>query len=456
MPFVCLNPATGRRLRSYRTHTAAETNRILQRADGAFRAWREWSPARRGGYLVSVARMLRRRAPALARLITAEMGKPLAQARAEVEKSAVACEYYARHGGRYLAPERPAGAPKHARVLFQPLGTVLAIMPWNFPVWQAVRAAAPALMAGNSFVLKHAPNVTGCAQAVARVFADAAGRRGPRFVFQLALLPNEAIAAVIADPRVHAVTLTGSTGAGKKVAATAGTVMKKGVFELGGSDAYLILEDADLDLAAEVCAASRLINSGQSCVCAKRFVVVASVRREFERKFAARLAARRVGDPLDPRTDVGPVARRDLRDKLDAQVRASVRAGARVVFGGHPLPGRGFFYAPTLLTGVKPGMPAYDEELFGPVAALITVASEAAAIRIANDSIYGLGAGVFSRNRARARAVAARIEAGAVFINDFVRSDPTLPFGGVKQSGHGRELGSFGLREFVNIKTVVG
>jgi len=311
-------------------------------------------------------------------------------------------------------------------------------------------------MAGNTFVLKHAANVTGCAHAVAKLFADAGGRHGPGAVFQISLLPNEAIAAVIADPRVHAVTLTGSTGAGRKVAATAGSVMKKGVFELGGSDAYLILADANLDVAAEVCAASRLINSGQSCVCAKRFIVVASVRREFERKFATRLAARRVGDPLDPRTDVGPVARRDLRDKLHAQVRASVKAGARLVMGGHPLPGRGFFYAPTLLTGVKPGMPAYDEELFGPVAALISVPHEAAAIRIANDSIYGLGAAVFSRNRTRARAVAARLEAGAVFINDFVRSDAALPFGGIKQSGHGRELGSFGIREFVNIKTVLG
>lgn len=456
MAFVSINPATGRRLRAYRTHSARETETILRRADAAFRAWRERSPDERGAYLLSVARVLRRRAPALARLITAEMGKPLAQARAEIEKSATTCEYYARHGGRLLAPEHPPGSPAAARVLFQPLGTVLAIMPWNFPVWQAVRAAAPVLMAGNAVVLKHAPNVTGCARAVAAVFADAAGRRGPGAVFQIALLPTKAIAGVITDPRIRAVTLTGSTAAGRQVAATAGSVVKKGVYELGGSDAYLVLADADLDLAAEVCAASRLINSGQSCVCGKRFVVVAAVRREFERKFAARLAARRVGDPLDPATDVGPLARRDLRDRLAAQVRASIRAGARPVLGGHPLPGPGFFYAPTLLTGVKPGMPAYAEELFGPVAALISVPGEAAAIRVANDSAYGLGAAVFSRDRRRARAVAARLEAGAVFINDFVRSDPTLPFGGVKDSGHGRELGSFGLREFVNVKTVLG
>ena len=456
MPFVSINPTTGRRLRAYRTHTASETDKILRRADAAFRVWRDWSIEDRGGYLRSVARVLRRRAPALARLITEEMGKPLAQARAEIEKSAVTCEYYAKHAGRFLVPEKPVGAPPNARILFQPLGTILAIMPWNFPVWQAVRSAAPALMAGNTFVLKHAPNVTGCALAVGKVFAEAGGRRGPGPVFQVALLPTEAIADVITDPRIHAVTLTGSTGAGRKVAATAGSVVKKGVFELGGSDPYLILEDANLDLAAEVCAASRLINNGQSCVCAKRFIVVASVRREFEEKFVARLAARRVGDPLDPKTDVGPIARRDLRDKLDAQVQASVKAGAKAVLGGHPLPGRGFFYAPTLLTGVKPGMPAYDEELFGPAAALIVVANEAAAIRVANSSIYGLGAAVFSRSLRRAREVAARLEAGNVFINDFVRSDPTLPFGGIKQSGHGRELGSFGLREFVNVKTVLG
>jgi len=252
------------------------------------------------------------------------------------------------------------------------------------------------------------------------------------------------------------VTLTGSTAAGRKVAAMAGSAMKKGVFELGGSDAYLILDDADLDRAAEICAYARLINSGQSCVAAKRFIVVGAIRREFELKFAARLAARRVGDPLDPTNEVGPLARSDLRDHLDAQVRASVKAGAHLLLGGHSLPGPGFFYAPTLLTGVKKGMPAHDEEMFGPVAALISVRDEEAAIAAANDSIYGLGAAVFSRDRRRARAVAARLQAGVVFVNDFVRSDPSLPFGGIKQSGYGRELGRYGILEFVNTKTVAG
>jgi succinate-semialdehyde dehydrogenase/glutarate-semialdehyde dehydrogenase len=456
MALVSINPATGRRLKAYRPHSAAAVETILQRAEAAFRPWRDRPMAGRARYLRAVARTLRRQARPLADLITAEMGKPLAQARAEIEKSALTCEYYARHAARHLAPERPVGAPRNARVRFEPIGTVLAIMPWNFPVWQAVRAAAPALMAGNTFLLKHAPNVSGCALALAEVFGQAGGRPGPGAVFQTLLLPTERIAGVITDRRVQGVTLTGSTGAGRQVAALAGTVMKKGVFELGGSDAYLVLADADLDLAAEVCAASRLINSGQSCVCAKRFIVVAPVRRAFEAKLVARLAARRVGDPRNPASDVGPLARADLRDKLHAQVQATVRAGARLALGGHPLPGPGFYYAPTLLTGVKPGMAAYAEELFGPAAALITVRDEGAAIATANDSIYGLGAGVFSRSLRRARAVAAQLETGAVFINDFVRSDPTLPFGGVKQSGYGRELGSFGLREFVNVKTVVG
>jgi succinate-semialdehyde dehydrogenase/glutarate-semialdehyde dehydrogenase len=457
MPFVSINPATGRRIRSWPAHRPAEVERRLRRAGAAARRWKESTLAERAAHLRAIARALRGRAGPLADLVVAEMGKPLGQARAEIEKCAVTCEFYARHGPRFLAPERPVGAAPNAEVRFEPLGTVLAVMPWNFPIWQALRAATPAIMAGNSFLLKHAPNVTGCALAVEALLARAArDRRGPApaGLLQALLVEPPAVARLIADPRIHAVTLTGSTRAGKSVAAAAGAAMKKGVFELGGSDAYVVLEDADLDLAAEVCAASRLINSGQSCVCAKRFIVVEQVRREFEGKLAARLAARRVGDPRDPASDLGPLARRDLREHLDAQVRASVRAGARLVLGGRPAPGPGWFYPPTLLTGVRPGMPAFDQELFGPVAAVIAARDEAEAIALANDSVYGLGAAVFSRRRRRARAAAARLEAGAVFINDFVRSDAALPFGGVKQSGHGRELGAFGLREFVNIKTV--
>jgi succinate-semialdehyde dehydrogenase/glutarate-semialdehyde dehydrogenase len=448
-----IDPSTGRGIRSYPAHSAADIERALRRGHRAFESGRYRPFPERARYLRALARELRRRESELAALATAEMGKPITQSRAEIAKCAVLCDFYAAHAAGFLAPQRPPSAPAGAAVTFEPIGIILAIMPWNFPFWQAFRAAVPALAAGNSFLLKHAPNVSGCAQEIERVFARAGVPAG---VFQSLRLPNSAIPKIIADPRVQAVTLTGSTGAGRHVAALAGQAMKKGVYELGGSDASLILADADLDQAAEICAASRLINSGQSCVCAKRFIVVSSVRSAFEEKFAARLQARTVGNPRLPETQVGPLARRDLRDNLHRQVLASIKAGAKLVFGGHPLPGPGYFYAPTLLTGVKPGMPAYDEELFGPVAALISVRHEAEAIAVANDSPYGLGASVYSQNLKRARRVAAQIEAGSVYLNDFVKSDPSLPFGGVKLSGHGRELGAFGIHEFVNIKTICG
>jgi succinate-semialdehyde dehydrogenase/glutarate-semialdehyde dehydrogenase len=458
---LSIDPFTGRRLRAYQEHGPARVEAALARAEAAFKEWREAPFEARSRVLRAAARILRRDAEEFAGLMTAEMGKPIAQSRAEVEKCAGGCQFFARHAREFLSEERPAGAAPGGRVVFQPIGTVLAIMPWNFPFWQAFRAAAPALMAGNTMLLKHASNVCGCALAIGEIFAAAAREAGaPARVaaglFQTLLVSSRRIPALIADPRVRAVTLTGSTAAGKRVAALAGEAMKKGVFELGGSDPYLILEDADLDLAAEVCAQARLVNSGQSCICAKRFIAVPAVRREFERKFAERLEARRLGDPRDSSTEIGPLARPDLRDELHAQVRESVRLGARLLLGGSPLPGPGNFYPPTLLSAVRPGQPAYREELFGPVAAVIAARDERAAVAIANDSIYGLGAAVFSRRRSRARAVADRLEAGLVFINDFVRSEPALPFGGVKESGYGRELGVFGLREFVNVKTVRG
>jgi succinate-semialdehyde dehydrogenase/glutarate-semialdehyde dehydrogenase len=453
MRFVSLNPATGRRLAHHRGHSGAEVERALARAHAAQRAWREVPPAARGRQLRALARELRAQREKLAALATAEMGKPIAQARAEVEKSAVLCEFYATQGARLLADERPPGAPAAARVTFEPLGVVLAIMPWNFPVWQVFRAAVPALLGGNTMLLKHAPGVFGSALEIEKIFSAAGWPAG---VFQVLLTDTRPVPALIADPRIAAVTLTGSVAAGKSVAALAGAAMKPGVFELGGSDPALILADADLDRAAEICAYARLINSGQSCVCAKRFIVVRSVRREFEQKFLARIAARRVGDPADAATDVGPLARADLRDHLHAQVRASVRRGARVLLGGGPLPGPGFFYAPTVLTDVAPGMPAYDEELFGPVASVITVRDEAEAVRVANDTVFGLAATIFTRSQARARRLVPQIAAGSVFVNDFVRSDSALPFGGVKQSGHGRELGAWGVHSFLNAKTVWG
>jgi len=446
-----INPATGRRMATYRADSRATVERTLAHACAAQPRWAGAGVAERARRLRALGRELRRQCDALAALATAEMGKPIAQARAEVEKSALLCDYYARHGARLLADERPAGAPAGTRVTFEPLGPILAIMPWNFPIWQVVRAAVPTLVAGNTVLLKHASSVPGCARALERVFR-AAGL--PPGVFQTLLIANEAVPGLIADRRVQGVTLTGSTAAGKKVAALAGAAMKPGVFELGGSDPAIVLEDADLPRAAEICAQARLLNSGQSCVCAKRFIVVRSVLKEFEQHFTARMASRALGDPRDPATAVGPLARADLRDTLYRQVTQSVQRGARLLLGGTPLPGRGFYFPPTVLTNVRAGMPAFDEELFGPVAAIVAVRDAAEAVRVANDSVYGLGAALFTGSAARARQLVPALQAGSVFVNDFVRSSPELPFGGIKESGYGRELGPWGARAFVNVKTV--
>jgi len=451
MSIASVNPSTGRTLRTHREFTPRKVEAAVSRAWAAFGDWRARSFAERSRALMRVSAVLGRRVDPLARLATDEMGKPLAEARAEVEKCRLACAYYSRRARSFLADERPPGSPPWSRVVFEPLGPILAVMPWNFPYWQVFRAAAPALMAGNTMLLKHASNVTGCARAIGEVFSEAGLPDG---VFTTLVISSGRVAALVADPRVRAVTLTGSNEAGASVAAQAGASMKKGVFELGGSDPYIILGDADIARAAEACAASRLINAGQSCIAAKRFIVVRSALGAFEREFTARIAAARVGDPLDPQTQVGPLARDDLRRELSRQVIGSVRRGARLLVGGHPIDGPGFFFAPTVLTGVGKGMPAYAEELFGPVGAIIPVRDEAEAVRVANDSPFGLGAAVFTRSRKAAERVAARLEAGAVFANDFVRSDPSLPFGGVKQSGHGRELGPQGIREFVNAKTL--
>jgi succinate-semialdehyde dehydrogenase/glutarate-semialdehyde dehydrogenase len=453
MSLPVINPATGRRIAVYPSHRPAEIERALARATKAQGAWRRETPAVRAALLRAVAGELRARRDALAALATEEMGKPIVQARAEVEKSALLCEFYADAGPAMLADERPRGAPAQARVSFAPLGTVLAIMPWNFPVWQVIRAAAPALLSGNALLLKHAANVPGTALALEKLFMRAGLARG---LFQALLIDNATIGRLIAEPRIHAVTLTGSTEAGKKVATLAGAAMKPGVYELGGSDAALVLEDADLAHAAETCAHARLLNSGQSCVCAKRFIVVRAVAREFEDRFVARIAARRVGDPTDTRTEVGPLAREDLRDTLHAQVQRSLQRGARAAHAGGPFGKRGFFYAPTVLTRVRPGIPAFDEELFGPVAAVIVVRDAAEAVRVANATRFGLGAAVFTRDRQRGDEIARELEVGNVFVNDFVRSSPELPFGGVKDSGYGRELGTWGARSFVNVKTICG
>jgi succinate-semialdehyde dehydrogenase/glutarate-semialdehyde dehydrogenase len=381
-----------------------------------------------------------------------EMGKPFKDGVAEAEKCATCCDYFAEHAERHLADEIVATDARKSYVAFRPLGVVLAVMPWNFPFWQVIRFAAPGLMAGNAGVLKHASNVPGCALAIEQIFKDAGF---PENLFRTLMIGSKDVASVIEHPLIRAVTLTGSTPAGKAVAAKAGECLKKTVLELGGSDAYIIMDDADIEQAAAIAAKGRLVNSGQSCIAAKRFIVTEKNRARFEEAFVKKMQAARVGDPMAEGTQVGPMARKDLRDDLHKQVEESIRKGARLLCGGEVPKGEGAFYPPTVLTGVKKGMPAYDEELFGPVAAIIVADNEKHAIEIANDSIFGLGGGVIGSDLARAEKIAAEeIEAGCVFVNDAVRSDPRLPFGGIKESGYGRELSHFGIREFVNIKTV--
>lgn len=452
MPLVSINPATGQKIHQYSEMSSQEAAACIRSSHQAFLTWRKTPLPQRAERLRALATVLREDQESFGQLITEEMGKPLSQALGEVEKCFLAAEYYADKGEGFLTPEIPAGADSNRYVVFEPLGVVLAIMPWNFPFWQAFRAAIPTVLAGNGFALKHASNVTGCALAVEKIFEKAGF---PRNLVKTVILSGREVGSLIDHPLVAAVTLTGSTSAGREVAARAGAAMKKGVYELGGSDPYLVLEDADLDKAADTCATARLVNGGQSCVSAKRFIVPSSIAKEFEKKLLNRLEKKSFGSPLDSANAIGPLAREDLRDEVHQQVVRSIEAGARLLLGGKVPEGPGFFYPPTLLSGVKKGMPAYDEEIFGPVAAIIPVKDEAEAVQVANDSIYGLGAAIFSRDVARAQKIAAeQIESGMVFINDFVRSDTRLPFGGVKQSGYGRELSSFGIREFVNIKAI--
>jgi succinate-semialdehyde dehydrogenase/glutarate-semialdehyde dehydrogenase len=447
-----INPATGEEIGSYELYNEKQVDKALVQAHKAFGEWRKMNYKERGTVLKSIAQELRKQKEKLAVLATKEMGKPIQQSRDEVEKCARTFEYYAKEGPRFLANEKVETDAKKSYVSFQPLGVVFAVMPWNFPYWQVFRAMGPALMAGNTMVLKHASNVSGCAVAIEKVI-KAAG--APKGLFQTLLLPSSRVADVIERPEIAAVTFTGSTAAGRKIAEAAGRNLKKQVLELGGSDAYVVLEDAELDKAVEICVNARLTNSGQSCVCAKRFVVVKSIRKEFEKRMTEKMKQVIYGDPMDANSKIGPLARVDLRDQLHEQVKQSMEKGAKLLCGGFVPEGNGAFYPATVLTNVKKGMPAYDEELFGPVAAIIEAKDEADAIRIANDSIYGLGACILSKNRAKAEMLAAtELQAGNCFVNDNVHSDPRLPFGGVKQSGYGRELGIFGIREFVNTKTV--
>jgi succinate-semialdehyde dehydrogenase / glutarate-semialdehyde dehydrogenase len=452
MTMTSLNPATGEELRHYPEMTPDEVSATITAADEAYQSWRDQSFSQRAAAMQLAAEILRARAGEFAELMAEEMGKPVRDGRAEAEKCAWVCDYYADNAAAFLAREEVPTDARSSFVTFQPLGVILAVMPWNFPFWQVFRFAAPALMAGNAAILKHASNVPGCALAIEEIFGNAGF---PDHLFRSLLVGSSQVSAIIENPLVRAVTLTGSTPAGRAVAAKAGEMIKKTVLELGGSDPYIILDDADLDLAVTTCAYSRLINSGQSCIAAKRFIVTKKNRAEFERRFVAHMASFRVGNPLDEETQVGPQARHDLRDELHRQVEESIAAGARLLLGGDVPDGEGAYYPPTVLTDVRPGMPAYDEELFGPVAAIIPVADEAEAVRVANDSIFGLGAAIFTRDSERGERLAAEsIEAGSVFVNSFVKSDPRLPFGGIKESGYGRELSHYGIKEFVNIKTV--
>ncbi len=452
MPIVAINPATDETIKEYEEMTGAEVAAIIESAGETFQSYRRTSFQERAECMRKAAQILRDRTDEFARLMAQEMGKPVKEGRSEANKCAWVCDYYADNAETFLQRELVETDARKSFVTFQPLGVVLAVMPWNFPFWQVFRFAAPNLMAGNVGVLKHASNVPGCALAIEQIFRDAGF---PENAFRTLLVGSSQVEAIIEHPLVRAVTLTGSTPAGSAVAAKAGAMIKKTVLELGGSDPYLILDDADLELAAETCVASRLINSGQSCIAAKRFIVTAKNREAFEQKYVEKMRAAKMGDPMNEETTVGPQARTDLRDDLHQQVHESIKQGATLLLGGKIPDGPGAFYPPTVLTNVRPGMPAYEEELFGPVAAIIPVADEAEAIRVANDSSFGLGAAVFTQDLEKGERIAAEeLEAGACFVNSLVKSDPRLPFGGIKESGYGRELAVYGIKEFVNIKTV--
>jgi len=454
MSIKSVNPVTGKVIKSYKEHSWRQVDQKIEKTHLAWLKWQNTSFSHRAALLKKTSALLLQRKEELAALMAIEMGKPIKDGIAEIEKCASVCDYYADNGDAFLKDELIETEAAKSYVSFGPLGVVLAVMPWNFPYWQLFRFLAPALMAGNCGLLKHASNVSGCALSIEQIIKDAGF---PEDVFQVLLINSKVVKQVIAHRYVKAVTLTGSTQAGIQVAQQAAAQLKKSVLELGGSDPYLILEDADLELAAEVCAQSRLINNGQSCIAAKRFVVVKKVEKEFIRLFKNKMAARITGDPLEAETNLGPMSRSDLRDELHEQVTKNIKAGAKCILGGQipDFKGQHAFYTPTILTGIKKGMPAYEEEIFGPVALVISAKNTDDAIRIANDTDFGLGAAIFTRDGSSGEQIAKRqLNAGSCFVNSLVKSDPRLPFGGINQSGYGRELGVFGIREFVNVKTV--
>jgi succinate-semialdehyde dehydrogenase/glutarate-semialdehyde dehydrogenase len=451
MAIATIDPTTGKTLRTFTAHSPEEVEARLRLSAETFRTYRHTSLVDRKRWLAKAAELLDTEAAHFGRIMTQEMGKPFEAARAESQKCATACRYYVEHGEAYLRDEPIDVGGDRGYVRYEPLGPVLAIMPWNFPFWQVIRFAAPALMAGNVGLLKHAHNVPQCALALEELFLRAGFPRG---AFQTLLIETGDIARVIEDPRVRAVTLTGSEGAGRAVGGQAGRALKKVVLELGGSDPFIVMPSAKLDLAVETAVKARLINNGQSCIAAKRFIVHEAIYPEFERRFVERMGRAVVGDPMDPKTEVGPLANESIRQGLHAQVEKSVAAGAKLRVGGKLPPGPGTYYPPTVLAEPPPGSPAACEEMFGPVAVLFKAKDARHAIELANDSPYGLGASVWTHDEAEARQFIDGIESGMVFVNAMVASDPRLPFGGVKNSGHGRELALHGLREFLNAKTV--
>lgn len=451
MSVELINPWTGAVDYRYDYMAGSAIEQRLSAAAAAFPAWSALDLAARGAYLKAIASGLRRRRSELAATMAADMGKLRKEALAEIEKSAAACEYYADHAGDYLAEQPVAAGALRSYVRYEPIGCVLAVMPWNFPIWQVFRFLAPGLMAGNVALLKHATNVPRCADAIADVCREAGLPAG---VFDVLHIDNGQTAEVIGDPRIAAVTLTGSERAGRSVAATAGQHLKKCVLELGGSDPFVVLDDADLEKTVKVAVASRFGNAGQTCIAAKRFIVVEAIADAFVQRFVEAASALQVGDPADEASTLAPMARPDLRDELQRQVEASISAGARPLLGCAPGAG-GNAYPASILDAVRPGMVAYDEELFGPVASILRVQNEVEALRVANDTRFGLGASVWTENRERGEAFARGLQAGAVFVNSLVRSDVRLPFGGTKQSGFGRELAGHGIHEFTNIKTVL-
>jgi succinate-semialdehyde dehydrogenase/glutarate-semialdehyde dehydrogenase len=453
MVIKAINPASGRVIDQYQTLTQNQIDQQIKQAQQCFLKWKKVPLAERSQLMLKAAGVLLNHKDRYAALMTNEMGKPITAARTEVEKCAWVCRYYAEHAAHFLADELIPTEASKSFIHYEPLGVVLAVMPWNFPFWQVFRFAAPALMAGNTAVLKHASNVPGCALAIEEVFTEAGFPKG---AFNTLIAGSSQVEHIIAHPHIKAATLTGSEKAGVSVASNAGKHLKKTVLELGGSDPYIILEDASLEAAAKATATSRLINSGQSCIAAKRVIVVEAVYDEFLQYFKAAMQSAKIGDPMEESTTIGPQARFDLRDQLHQQVQDSIKAGAQCILGGSiPEDMEGAYYPATILTQVQPGMPAYEEELFGPVAAVITAKDEQEAIRIANDSAFGLGAAVFTSNLEKGEQIAAKeLNAGCCFVNAFVKSDPRLPFGGIGISGYGRELSSHGIRAFTNIKTV--